>query len=193
MPALKTYTYKNLKGAARDKARDWLESVCTENEWWDNVYEHWIEILRGLGIETDKKQILFSGFSSQGSGASFTGNINIPVFLLAHELVARYLPLYAEAVSGEGRVSVKIGRVGGSHYVHAFTTVVEVDVTIDTEELDEQISDFERTVGDYSRGYMHDLYRDLEKEYEYLCSDENLLELCAANEWRFTKEGEFAG
>lgn len=73
------YTYRELKGLhdrkkisaqAFERATDWLREGQTDHDWWDSVYEIWQSALAQLGFEDAK--ISFSGFWSQGDGASFT-------------------------------------------------------------------------------------------------------------------------
>ena len=55
---------------AVDKAREWLQEGALDYEWWDTSYDMWKEALEQIGFcEPD---ISFSGFCSQGDGASFT-------------------------------------------------------------------------------------------------------------------------
>lgn len=51
-----------------DEHRDW--NVEAGYDWWENVYEDWTRRLEELGF--NDVEISFSGFSSQGDGASFT-------------------------------------------------------------------------------------------------------------------------
>jgi hypothetical protein len=49
-------------------------------------------------------------------------------------------------------------------------------------ELDIEMADFEKDVTEQWRSYMDDLYRNLEKEYDYLTSDEAVWDTIEANE-----------
>lgn len=59
---------------AVEKARQWLQEGATDHEWWEYCYEKWQDALDQIGF-TDAK-ISFSGFWSQGDGASFSSGIN---------------------------------------------------------------------------------------------------------------------
>lgn len=52
-----------------DEHRD----INVHHEWWDSVYEHFSQICGIIGIDVDHDEPSFSGFWSQGDGASFTG------------------------------------------------------------------------------------------------------------------------
>jgi hypothetical protein len=66
--------------------------INVHHEWWDSVYETFKEDMNLLGYSVE--DITFSGFWSQGDGASFTGRDNEPVQLL----MASILPDYADWV-----------------------------------------------------------------------------------------------
>jgi hypothetical protein len=60
---------------AFERARDKLAEWATEDHWYEGVDEQWTEALEQLGF-TDAK-IAFSGFWSQGDGASFTASVDL--------------------------------------------------------------------------------------------------------------------
>lgn len=55
---------------AIELARQWLREGATDYNWWEYVYEMWTTALEQIGFENP--DISFSGFWSQGDGASFT-------------------------------------------------------------------------------------------------------------------------
>lgn len=64
---MSTYTKEQL--ALIEEHRNWnVEHI----DWHDSTIEHFIQTAKDFGIETDGAQISFSGFWSQGDGASFT-------------------------------------------------------------------------------------------------------------------------
>jgi hypothetical protein len=73
------YTFRELlaKGdtGAIDRARDWLREGQTDYNWWEYIYELWVAALDQIGFEN--AQIEFSGFWSQGDGASFTARVDL--------------------------------------------------------------------------------------------------------------------
>ena len=160
-------------------------------EWWDDVYEMWAEKLIEKGIEP--KDFAFSGFWSQGDGASFLGHINLLEFLKAHNLTTEY----PAATFFADDITASLFKIS-SRYCHEHT----VDISLDyicyngydeadlryevyetmKEELDDEWPDLEQTLIDTCRGYMRALYSDLQKEYEYLTSDEAVYETLEAND-----------
>lgn len=56
-----------------EEHRDWN----VEHDWWDSTYEDFCNVALSFGIHVKCDDIAFSGFWSQGDGASFTfGNVN---------------------------------------------------------------------------------------------------------------------
>ena len=70
------FTYDQLDESAQEKARAWYlqHYIYDDQDWCDCTIEDWKTKLAGLGF--DDAVISYSGFSSQGDGASFTANIN---------------------------------------------------------------------------------------------------------------------
>ena len=83
------YTIDELSDEAKAAARCWYRQAGLHDEWYDFVYEDFETICRILGVTLatspvrlygggirDKSQIFWSGFASQGDGASFAGRYN---------------------------------------------------------------------------------------------------------------------
>lgn len=153
----------------------------------DAVTEDFLCIARLMGFNTDAKQISWSGFGSQGDGASFTGSAAFAADAL--EKVKDYAPQDQElhriaaecAEYGKQGIRCKLER-NSHHYSHANT------VSVDAYRLDvlkAELPDVQQTC----RDLMQWLYRQLEKDYEYRCSEECFLENAKSNEWTFTADG----
>lgn len=168
-----------------------------EVDWWDWQYEDFTEQMGAIGITVDK--INFSGFYSQGDGACFTGHIyrtEMKQFMEAHNLAERYLAAFFFASRDELQVNI----VSNSHH-HCHENTVNVNV--DDEYLDysdfedndprgtiyqamrtayyKDALEFEEEVQEICRSYMKQLYIALRDEYEYLTSDECVLEAIKLN------------
>ena len=182
------YEFKELNDTAKDKVREWHSQIVSGYNWWDYVVEEWVEKLKEKGINTDIKQVEFSGFASQGDGASFTGTIDVPKFMLAHGLVGEFLPIYAEAVSADSNVWAKLVRID-RHYCHSRTVDIESsEMTVDIESS-EEIYYLEQNILGMCREYMNELYKELQNEWEHRGSDESIIEDCEANNWMFDASG----
>ncbi len=159
-------------------------------EWYDGVFEGVKEAGGYLGIEVDK--IYFSGFSSQGDGACFEGkyryqkealkNItaNWPdnktlqdiAFHLQREQKANFYGIMAD-VKHQG------------NYYHENSTDIRVFHNYNSKNVTD-----EDEIIDILRDFMRWIYKALELEYEYLMSDEAVIESIKANGYDFNIEGE---
>jgi hypothetical protein len=63
-------TFEQLNDEAKEQAREWYREGGLDYDWWEHIYEEWTAALKEMGF--DGIDIAFSGFSSQGDGASFT-------------------------------------------------------------------------------------------------------------------------
>jgi len=188
-----------------EKHRD----INTDFDWWDCTYDHFAEDMRIKHIEVDK--MLFSGFWCQGDGASFTGHItNSKAFMETHDLTETY-PTVMRYINKGGDVSIRIERTS-HHYVHENTVSADIASAdmfcnlLDSDDggirdavishwdtlLDEEISELESHVTEIIRDYCVDLYRRLEKEYDYLTSDEAVWDAIVANDLDVIEEMETA-
>jgi hypothetical protein len=140
------------------------------------------------------KDINFTGFYSQGDGASFTGRIDMAQFLKVHGLEEHYMG--ATFFAGQGELWADITRGSGrychEHSVEAtliedtynnFDDEVRFEVYTRMEEvLNDEWQQLEEEVNKVCRGYMQDLYKQLRDEYEALTSREAIWETIVTND-----------
>ncbi len=114
------FTYEELTPKAQEKALMWF-SETLDNDWWDCTYANAKEDGKEKGF--DIEDIRFSGFWSQGDGASWTGRVDLKQFL-EHHLKEdnpdhhRYFVL--QALLDEDWVERYVNiRRSGFHYVHS--------------------------------------------------------------------------
>lgn len=201
----KVFTFDELDEDAKTRARDWYREGALDYDWWDSTYDDFSGICKILGIDLkarpvrlmgggtrQKPCIQFSGFCSQGDGASFEVDLyayarnsiaqikaHAPNDAALHDIAARlaavqrcnFYQLYAR-VDQRGR------------YVHENTMLV--DVRRDDAEM---TSDAEDAITEAMRDLARWLYRRLAEEYEYLLSDGVVEESIAANGYTFTADG----
>lgn len=163
------------------------------HRWWDFIYDDFVEQMGKAGVHVDPEHIWFTGFCSQGDGASFTGYSTDAAKLCAAAEVD--MALYTVLPNYLNRVTVKIERMN-SRYCHSNTMHVWADV--DTPLFDYMtygLDDFRSRVADklyaallkeldvvekkletYLRAQADKLYRRLETEYDHLTSDEAVAE-----------------
>jgi hypothetical protein len=217
------YTIDELSDAARAKAIDAHREWNVDHDWWDSSYECAADAAKYLGINLRTKPVKlrngthrydaainFSGFWSQGDGASFAGwfrlndvdaaalkadfGADAELHAIADELEELKSALTALNVTA----SVTNGH--GS-YSHEYTMRIEVDPfdEPDDEPDDEVIAamldaiygklDAEENIRALMRRFARWIYRMLEGEYEYLTSDEAILESLQANNMLFDEDG----
>lgn len=187
------YSFDELSDEAKEYAcNKWREDVI-DYEWWDFVYDDAKEIGKLMGIEIDN--IYFSGFWSQGDGACFEGSFHYEKG--CHKNVKSYAPKdtelhrIAKAWSKVQRLSFYQlnGRIKHrGHYYHAMCTEISVYGDGDLAEFYVDI-DTDDAVCDVLRDLMNWIYRQLEKEYEWLSSDEQIAETIRCNEYEFDEDG----
>lgn len=190
------YKLQELEGSAREKALDWLREGATQFDWWDHTYEDAKTIGKLMGIEIN--DISFSGFWSQGDGASFTGHYSYAKGAAA--AVREYAPEDKElhrivdklqAIQREFfyQLSAHLTRTM-HHYSHENT--VGIEVFRDGDYSDSVSAEIEKELLEVFRDFMRWIYKSLEAEYEYQTSEEQLIEMADANEYEFTATGSIA-
>lgn len=185
-----------------DEHRD----INVDYDWWGAVYYDFNRICQILGIELDAKEPCFSGFASQGDGASFTGTyraqgLGYPGLEPIHTAekapakIREYAPedeelhRIADELCMMGRIYyapyAHITRYSRSRYYHPNTMQIDTFEPYDSDEDDwaqEVHDEVERILTDTMRDLADWLYRTLEREYDYRTSDEAVWETIVANE-----------
>jgi hypothetical protein len=203
---LEAFDFAELSDKAKERARQWFRDLLAqESDWWDAVYDEADRFAALLGIEIDRKTIrlsggrerqepaiYFSGFSSQGDGACFTGRY-------------RYAKQAPAALKSEAPLDVTLQRIAtglqaiqrrfgyrlearithSDRYYHAYST--DIEVLLNGEEPVDVVT--AKEVADLLRDYMNWVYRQLEQEDESRLSDENVDAGIEANEYVFDANG----
>ena len=189
------YKFDELSESAKQKAIEDYRQEGFDYDWYDAVYEDAKQIGKILGIEIDN--IYFSGFSNQGDGACFEGKYayikgsakeikdHAPQDEELHR-IAREL----QKLQKKNFYSLSATVKQSGHYSHEYCTEINVydnlnsygDVTIETE----------KALSELLRDFMRWIYKQLEQDWDYLSSDEQIIETIQANEWEFDENGEMA-
>lgn len=179
--------YQDLSVEAKEVALQEHSNNAADYSWADDVRERWVEKLETYGIYTDTNSICWEGFWSQGDGCSFTGSINLKEFLEAHrDILDSNRALYITTVPFNGESLCfwypKLSRIS-HNYSHENTVALELDEIdeIDCYPADEDDmyafwNDAKEQIIYQCREYMRQIYKELEAEYEYITSEENLIE-----------------
>ena len=211
------YKFSELTGKAKDRAREWYARSCMDHEWWDCVYADAKE--QGTERGFDIEDINFSGFWSQGDGASWEGTVDTLKFIdyhikEDHLLYTRCVTLKELHNAGWIDSCLRIGR-HGSRYSHSNTMRItdcglacsvpddddiihggvlqgaSVQALFDAIDIDDLLYDIEQLMIDEARKYADKIYDDLEKEYEGMMTDEYIADFCDANKYLFDEDGDF--
>ena len=205
------YTIDELSDAAKENARIWYRDQGLHDEWYDFVYEDFETICRILGITLattpvrlygggtrDKPQIFWSGFHSQGDGASFFGTYcharGASKAIRAHAPKDAELHRIADVLQDVQRrnfwqVHASIRQQG--RYCHEYSMAIEVER--DSPTWQPMTDDAEDAVIEALRDLARWLYRQLRSEHEHQTSDEAVDEIVSANEFTFTADGKRFG
>lgn len=165
------------------------------HDWWQDVYSGFTEDMKEVGIAVER--MYFSGFYSQGDGACFVGCFdNTRTYLDKHH--ADQFPMIRKLLDHGGDVYATSTHTGHYYHSHSITIILEGDslwqcieskselqdkiIEQWDELLTKEMSDLETAITDQWRAYMDELYDRLEKEYEYLTSDDAVWDTIEANE-----------
>lgn len=181
---ISVYQFGELSKEAQQKVLDSdLRYVNTEHEWYDFIRDEFVGKAESLGYTN--VEMMFSGFSSQGDGACFTAGVDIPKWLRAHRLGNKYKAL-AKAYR-DGDAAIKITH-SWRHYFATSTNVDPEDYRASAK-AQEQMAEVVELIEKERESLGNDLYRTLEKQFDYLVSDEAVKEMIEANGWEFREDG----
>ncbi len=204
------YSFDELDESAKSRARDWYREL--EAQEWDpeSTLEDAAEICDILGIELSTHPVKlygggtrhdptihYSGFYSQGDGASFEGMYRYKAG--AGKAIRQHAPVDAEL----HRIADELQRIQRAWFYRLVATVSpgrnnsshEYSVDIDVQAWDSQDNAREvstaasEAVTEALRDVMRWIYRQLEQEYEYRLADEQIDESIRANEYEFREDG----
>lgn len=188
--------YNELTNEAKEKARDEYRNAEGNFEWWDGVYEIVKETATSFGLRID--DIYWSGFWSQGDGASFKGVLDFKETDEA-DLPKAIQPIYARLKEMHAMLRLALQedlwvRVTQSgRHVHEMSMDVEGGYWEEDDNDEDReglvVFDFYDEILELMRDYARWIYDALESEYEYLNSDECVEETLLANEYDFDEEG----
>ena len=188
---IKVFLFGELSDKAKQVA---IENVRKQNnmfsDYKNSVYEDAVTSAALFGLNIDEDNILHSGFSSQGDGASYTGNYCYVAGAL--EKVKSYAPQDKNLHSIVEKIeqlqekfnrelTVRITRSRSSNYVHAYTMQFDLDYPNmnesfypeDMKRADAIDNEIEKPFIDFANW----IYKQLECAYEYEQSDENIADM----------------
>lgn len=189
---INTYTFPELSEKAKDKARQYYHDVyMSDGFWYECIIEDAKEVGKILGF--DIENIYFSGFWSQGDGASWSGDYRYEKGAPAK--VAGYTGKDSELIRiAQGlqdiqrrnfyKLVASVSRTG--YYCHSHTMRADVE---DRTDPYRDVSGAEEDLLKLFRDFADWIYSNLEKEYDYRTSDAAIAEDFDANGVLFTADG----
>jgi hypothetical protein len=190
------YKFSELTKRAKQHAREYYKSDDYPGyDWWDYTYEDFQRIAAIMGIDIAERvrktvsgkvvhepKIYFSGFCSQGDGASFEARysyrpesvIELKEYCSDAELIrindSLTLLHLTRRLRGLDHCTADISI--GHSYCHSGMMDVELHCDDECVEDAEDAEDTEKELTQLVRDLADWLYKTLEAEYDYLCSDE---------------------
>lgn len=206
-----TFKFDQLSDGAKETARDkFRERDYPYDDWWDDVYEDFDRVATIMGVEIEMStrnsafgkhsyaypHIYFSGFWSQGDGASFEGTYRFnaeatekiraycndeELFRIADKLALIWITGRLQDKELPYRTKISTSNNGYSHSGNMSIEGCFDDDDGDIIELDD-IQTLMRDLADW-------LYKHLEAEYDHLTSDEVVDEYLAEDSMDFDVDG----
>lgn len=195
------FTFQELNPAAQQRAIErYADSIW--GDWYEHVYADWEPRLKNEGFQDPK--IMFSGFWSQGDGASFKAwfyftGAEAEKWLTEQDkelLIAKRVEWKMDGFDpGDLIFEGSIDRSGrSSHHMTMDVTGVRPSFYHENGPVADFAYEFAKyafhSILEHARDLAQEIYQDLEKEYEYLTSAENVAESSDANDWRYNEYGE---
>ncbi len=213
---VKLYQFNELDDKAKEKARQWWrECDSGDNYWSECTIEEAVREGEFMGIEFNLRDvglmgggvrqepcIFWSGFWNQGDGSCFEGTwraSNCHPEKVADGWGADPSTTEIKRIANEfGRLAKKYPHAyfvvkHSGRYSHKYCTEFDFDLdgvegsesSIKEIEWDEACEELKEN----ARDFMDWIYRQLEKQYEWHNSDEQVDETITANDYEFTEEG----
>lgn len=192
------YQFDELSDGAKDSARDWWRSTSESDDLSDSEDWHAIADILGISFGGTKARpaIYWSGFCSQGDGASWEGSYayakGAPRKMRAYAPLDKELHRIADELQAVQRrnfyrLSATVDHPRHARYQHSGTMGISVDNSeygwrAVGEDAGEAIDQLMRDFADW-------IYSQLEKQWEYVNSDENVDESIRINEYEFDEDG----
>jgi len=182
------FQLSELSEKAQERALQQYIEHLSSYEWYDFVYG---DAKEDAPPYFDVRNIDFSGFASQGDGASWSGTVNLLNWCEAHGNTRCADLIRDDYIEEAGVVTQE-----ASTYSHSGTMGLDIDDYTNDDRVpgSEAAADEMRDeVLTEAKDYADQIYRNLEETYNYECSQEAFEDSVAANEWLFDAEGNIVG
>jgi len=184
---IKAFGIRELNEKAQARVLQDYVDINVTGDWYSPIIEGFKENMESYGVDAEP---YFSGFWSQGDGACFISN-TLDTDKLVRSLYEEGYDIPEDALLYSGDYSLNIQKIN-NHYDHENTVEARY---YDGEQISasrvgrEDSEKLEQVVTDWVRERSRNLYRDLEKYYTELTTDESIMETLEENEYLFTESG----
>jgi hypothetical protein len=206
------FTFDELSAEAKQKAVDNNRDINTDHEWWEHSYEMFAELadmceISGFeisGFDLDRAQSIslkgridysdlqkFARSEPKENGYKKLEDLhNLAKSLLVKNLCpamrSAIATTYHNGWNFEAGASFERTRYGCSNDTKVETSV---DVSSESVTMQNQADKCAEACSDFLEAFKDFCFDTLSKEFEYLYSDEAIIETILANECEFTKSG----
>lgn len=203
---IEVYTFEQLSEKSKETAIDYFRNINVDQGWWEAVYDDFKEIANLFGISVDLKRTYFDGFYHQGQGSSYTASVNAIKMIEGVKVQAwkKYSPnekFKLQPLSIDRRVIELIH--DGTIDVYATVTpgyrCASIAVSVyfryggtsctNYDKIDKNLEGVEDWVTNVCEELNHFLFKKLRDEFDYLTSNEAVIETIIADDYDFTREG----
>jgi len=180
------YKFAELDVKVQEKVLEDYRYVIVEldNEWYHPIIEGFEEDMLEYGIDPE---VSFSGFGSQGDGASFL-SITCDTDLLIRKLYETGHDISENALLDSKDYTIIIRR-NDNHYAHENTMYVNYYSGGGIELFPDEEEKLTDVVLEWARTKAKELYKNLEKYWDELTSDDEIMEYFEDNEFLFYENG----
>jgi hypothetical protein len=183
---VKTYTFDELSNEVKEKVLERYRDINVDYDGWhDFIIDDWKAKLEGLGYEDVK--IYYSGFYGRGDGACFEASVDIEKWIKKHKAGKRFRKLLNEVRAGY-YAYIWIKHNGWYYHEKSAYTDYEGESEL-SEKAYSQLKEMADWIEEERYDLSKEIYKDLEKEYEYLLSDEAVIDTIKANDFEFLEDG----
>lgn len=183
------FRFEELSDSAKDKVRERHNAWFHGDQWYDAVYEDFVRVAAVFGFQTSADGVYFSGFWSQGDGASFRALYRSPLGSV-HEALTKEGYGDAELLRLANEIDVFMAPLRlmhhnaywdariytSGHYHHSGTMRIDAVSVNGEQPFTDELDNAEKTILGIAKSLADWLYGNLRDEYEYLESDEALAE-----------------
>ena len=190
------YTFDELKEDVKRKVLDDFRYINVDDEWYEFVYDDFIaSVKEKCGVQLLHDNISFSGFWSQGDGASFTVEFDDKEMAALLDKFGISFRHGLKKTFIDTIYKCEIRR-NGFMYCNAGTVSPNIELNIVwlgphlQEYMEKKADEFYEKLENWKDELCSKLYKMLDDEYTNLISDECVMETIINNDYEFYETGE---